>query len=115
MVCVDKERNVLLERRPDHGLWAGMWQAPTLEGVEVAEPEDVLNFSRGQMVDRIGLFKHTTTHREVRFSVWHAEGMRASKNRVRVGLDEALSGESGLALSNAAKRCLRVWKKKKGW
>ncbi|MFG0305189.1 MAG: A/G-specific adenine glycosylase [Phycisphaerales bacterium JB040] len=114
VVCVDKEGRVLLERRPEHGLWAGMWQAPTLEGVEVAEPEDVLAFSRGQMVDRIGLFTHATTHREVRFSVWHAEGMRASKSRVRVGLEEALSGKSGLALSNAAKRCLRVWSKKKG-
>jgi len=114
VVCVDSQGRVLLERRPDHGLWGGMWQPPTLEGVEVAEPEDVLDFSRGRMVDRVGLFTHATTHREVRFSVWDAEGMRASKSRVRVGLEEAISGECGLALSNAAKRCLRVWKKKKG-
>lgn len=88
VVIRDVRGRILLEQRPKKGLWASMWQAPTLEREEEDErPETdesvALSHERitayvngragvpddARVVSRGG-FTHETTHRRVRFTVW---------------------------------------------
>lgn len=124
VVVRDGKGRVLLERRPDTGMWAGMWQAPTLER-EVDEPPerslDAKDEGRGKAVaGALGLkglqfasmrpraFVHQTSHREVHFRVWEAirMGGGSSSPGVRTWVP---SGEmERLGVSNAQKRALGV-------
>jgi A/G-specific adenine glycosylase len=113
LVCVsvlatDRRGRLLVECRPDRGLWAGMWQAPTWEGP--AEPSDAevaarVAFGPGPEVAR---FDHGTTHRAVLFIVRSA-GVLASGEAKRAGIGRKWldAGEvADLALSNPQRRIL---------
>jgi len=67
----DARGRLLVERRAARGLWAGLWQAPTLERddrhARPAELRAALSLDR---VRRDLDFTHQTTHRAVRFRVW---------------------------------------------
>ena len=76
VVVRDASGRLLIERRPERGLWASMWQAPTAES-EKATPRPSTVLKRlgipGRAV-RVDRFVHITSHREVRFSVYAAPG-----------------------------------------
>jgi len=119
---------LLMERRDDTRMWAGMWQALTVErddrSVSAAEIADALSDrlsrcsiastrtrakQRGGTVSelrQLGTFVHQTTHRHVLFEVWECEMRRAKRiHSDDIGwrtLDEALL----LPLSNAQRRVL---------
>ncbi|MEQ8770113.1 MAG: A/G-specific adenine glycosylase [Phycisphaerales bacterium] len=80
----DARGRLLVERRPTTGMWAGLWQAPTLESAD-AEPtaDDVRAFAGARTVEPADAFEHKTTHRLVRFRVWRSSGARAGRSRVR--------------------------------
>ena len=84
-----RDGGVLLDRRPDRGLWARLWQPPT---VEADGPLDAgaLAAAWGAPVDRIASFVHVTSHRDVSFTVWGpAAGARpVPAGAVRVALEE---------------------------
>ncbi len=63
--------SLLVEQRADRGLWARLWQAPTVERDD-AEPTagEVAELTGAGGVRRMGGFTHATTHRLVHFSVW---------------------------------------------
>ena len=71
LVVRNRAGAVLLERRPDTGMWAGMWQAPTLERETRPSPElgaalaDELRKALGLRgkARRVTAFEHTTAHR----------------------------------------------------
>ena len=88
IVALKRRGRYLFERRPDTGLWAGMWQMPTVEGGVVEDP-------RGRVAARLApqnvvhhfaeryrlafdapqlraTFTHATTHRTIRFDLYHA-------------------------------------------
>ncbi|MEM1213500.1 MAG: A/G-specific adenine glycosylase [Planctomycetota bacterium] len=74
VVAAERDGAWLLEQRGDGGLWAGMWQVPTLEDESVKKA--VLNgwFAERfglelEKLERIGAFEHATTHRAIRFEV----------------------------------------------
>jgi A/G-specific adenine glycosylase len=92
---------VLLERRPDRGLWAGMLQPPTVES-DSPLGADELSARWGVPIREAGAFTHVTSHRTVEFRVFTAvEGHAASiDGAARVALDRL--GE--VPLSNAAWR-----------
>jgi len=77
-VVVRRGARILLEQRGDDGLWASMWQVPTIES---AAPLGIAGLrkrltERGVVVDELsatGAFVHLTTHREVRFHVHRAK------------------------------------------
>ena len=92
---------VLLERRPDRGLWAGMLQPPTVESDSPLDADE-LAARWGVPVREAGAFTHVTSHRTVEFRVFTAaEGHAASiDGAARVPLGRL--GE--VPLSNAAWR-----------
>jgi A/G-specific adenine glycosylase len=70
-VVLDARGRVLVERRPATGLWAGLWQAPTLESRSRAPAAGRLARHAGAVgLRRAESFVFRTTHREVRFVVY---------------------------------------------
>jgi A/G-specific adenine glycosylase len=67
LVVVDARGRVLLEQRPDKGLWAGMWQPPTVE-LDGSAPRE--SRPEGLPDEPLLEFSHQTTHRRVQFLVW---------------------------------------------
>jgi len=85
-VCVRGGR-VLLERRGDAGLWAGLWQPPTVESDERLGAEEVAaRLGLGPLAET-GRFVHLTSHREVEFVLFAGRGA-ARRGRAWVARDE---------------------------
>lgn len=100
---------LLMEQRPGKGMWAGLWQAPTVESLE--KPVSVGDMAAAVGV-RAGLlkpesnFEHQTTHRRVLFCVWRAEVDDCAATAVSRGLWMSAERAAGLGLSNAQRRIL---------
>ena len=103
----DGAGRLLVERRPDSGLWAGMWQAPTLERTDRPPTEAEAGDCVGLAVARAGTFDHATTHRAVTFDVWTPRGpvgTGAASDRDRRWLEADRIAE--LPLSSPQRRIL---------
>jgi len=74
VIVLRRGGSILVEQRPAQGLWAGMWQAPTIESdapLNHAHLLDRLSPAVSSLRE-IGAFVHLTTHREVRVRVFVA-------------------------------------------
>lgn len=92
VVVRDSRGRMLVERRGDRGLWAGIWQAPTLERASPPRPKTLAGWLGVAPPTRTDAFTHRTTHREVRFSVWLARpipGRRPLRGRWMTGREIA--------------------------
>jgi A/G-specific adenine glycosylase len=69
----DADGRTLVQQRPDTGMWAGMWQAPTIEATEPPGPARIRTWLGVRAVRQGEQFSHATTHRMVHFHVWHAQ------------------------------------------
>ncbi len=130
VVITDPRGRVLLEQRSQQGMWAGMWQCPTLErtgdsaGADILSarakrprtpvlfsPGDISAFARlrgatGTPV-RVGSFIHHTTHRTFHFTVYSARAAACTrKNAGR--LWRKPDDLAGLGMSNATKRVIAI-------
>jgi A/G-specific adenine glycosylase len=122
VVVRDGKGRVLVERRLGKGMWAGLWQAPTVErpGAESATPIGEVVAALGLRGARVGEgvygFTHQTTHREV---VFEAREGRAKDAKAAAGMLKVPTGHAaeerrwvtaaelkGLGVSNAQKRIL---------
>ncbi len=74
LIARDGAGRVLAQRRPPAGLWAGLWQAPTVESARRPTASEVARLVRllARDVSHSGGFLHATTHRLVRFDLWQA-------------------------------------------
>ena len=82
VVVRDARGRVLLEKRPETGLWAGMWQPPTVESPGRRPTRKAVGAALGaEGLRRVGGFVHTTTHRDVHFTVYGAERIVAAGRR----------------------------------
>lgn len=108
----DAAGRVLLEQRPAVGLWAGLWQAPTLESDDRHAEAGELGKSLGAVEPTpIGEFVHQTTHREVRFRVWAADSVSVSATARATASANARVWTSaaeldGLGISSAQRRII---------
>lgn len=64
-------RGRMLVRRRGEGMWAGLWEAPTVEGSRRATRRQVEDLGVA-VVRRAESFAFATTHRDLRFDVWEA-------------------------------------------
>lgn len=105
-LCVEDDR-ILLVRRPDQGLWAGMWAPPTLERDDRSPTVDEVGTFIGGAAQPEHEFTHETTHRSVRFVVFEAESWEpAFEEQASTGWF-TLSEAERLALSNAHVKIIR--------
>jgi A/G-specific adenine glycosylase len=71
----DPRGRLLVERRGERGLWAGMWQPVTIEGEGEHATRARIAREAGVSLRRGGAwrFTHATTHRTVRFAVYRGD------------------------------------------
>ncbi len=75
IILTDGRGRVLVDRRPDRGLWGGMWQAPTLEMPGVGRPIGRQRIQRWLGVEGLEAqppFEFLATHRRLLFRPWLA-------------------------------------------
>jgi len=70
----DSACRLLVEQRSTTGMWAGLWQAPTLESSSSPPSRRAIESWLNAPVERLARFTHTTTHRDVTFDIWRATG-----------------------------------------
>lgn len=104
---------VLLRRRPETGLWGGLWELPTLETRDSEQPPEIAEVAGAARVEpRPGpAFRFATTHRDVRFQVTEIGPVgRARAKAVLARFEDAEwvnRGEAlGRGLSNPQRRLI---------
>lgn len=128
VVAVESKGEWFFEQRPTEGLWSNMWQLPAAQELEAmnriaAEDEAVqrrvltkwLEETRkikADVLERVGSFKHQTTHRTITFTLWRA-GLKG--RRARVGEEEGsttawrvLDDLKDLPLPNPQKKMVKM-------
>lgn len=100
---------LLVEQRPDSGMWAGMWQAPTLEfeGEVAKHPAEPLAAEIGLeagALRELGSFEFLATHRRLVFTV-HGARVNA-RFKPRRGEFKPVADIGTLGLSTPQRRIL---------
>ena len=73
VVIRDSRGRTLIECRGENGMWAGLWQAPTVESDSKAPTRSAIKALAGDgPIRKISDFEHLTTHRRFRFTVYSA-------------------------------------------
>jgi A/G-specific adenine glycosylase len=80
VLAIRHRQTYLFTQRPGNGLWPSMWELPTLEtSSDGSDPEQPLRrWAMATLAVRlgnlfvVGTFRHQTTHRTIRFTLWHA-------------------------------------------
>lgn len=114
ILALRRGRRLLFSQRPDTGLWAGMWQMPTLETDSgQISPATIMTWGR----EHLGLtladpsqthaFTHLTTHRAITFRLWRSdvEGGRLARG---AGQWRELDDLTDLPLSNPQRRIVAL-------
>jgi A/G-specific adenine glycosylase len=106
-VVTDSRGRLLLEQRGDTGMWAAMWQAPTLEHTREIKAIQVRSWLRLSAMEPAGAFSHQTTHRQLHFTVWRA---RLGRNKsLQVGRSLVLREQlADLGMGSAQRRVITL-------
>lgn len=115
LVIRDKRSRILVEQRPHTGMWAGMWQCPTLDLDRAPTPADAAAFASLKSADPatlvpLGDFTHNTTHRRLHFVVFAALAVPCKRqSATRPWLDPCdAEAVAKLGISNAQRRVLTL-------
>lgn len=102
-VVVRRGDTLLVEQRPDVGLWARMWQTPTIEAPRRLRPAEVQRklAVKVQNLFLLARFRHETTHRRVTFHIYSA------RSRAKLGNWLTLDQATRLPLANPHRRILQ--------
>jgi len=108
VVVRDARGRVLLEQRGEGGMWAGLWQSPTVERED--RPPTRAEAARGvgmkaAELEARGGFTHTTTHRDVSFVVYAASNLKQASPGLRW---RARSRLGELGISSAQMRVIKL-------
>lgn len=103
LLVFDDRGRMLVEQRPATGMWAGLWQAPTIETPRsLTAPRVAAAFGLAHTPSRVCRFSLATSHRDVRFQV-----LTARSPGSRPGAEwKSPSQISRLGLSSAQRRIL---------
>ena len=95
---------ILVEQRPSQGMWANMWQVPTIEAKKELRPREFVRAIGCELKDLTFLrqFRYETTHRSIMFHVFGATSY------TRTGNWRSPDRLNDLAMSNAQRRLLQA-------
>jgi A/G-specific adenine glycosylase len=82
-ICISRANRWLIERRPDSGRWAGLWQFPTIEAADDKPTPAIISRQIGlriQGLREIGEIRHALTHRRYIFNVFSAGAANGQGN-----------------------------------
>lgn len=106
-----KGPSILLEQRPSTGMWANMFQAPTIESDSEVFDTQAITTHLGVGADSIehaGKFTHITTHRIVEFAVYR---VKSAEPNLKPGANQAyrtIASLDEVALSNAQRKAFAL-------
>jgi len=103
-VIIERGEEIAFEQRGDKGLWAGMWQVPTIESTKKLNAKQISKRLELQNeLHRVGEFEHILSHRIISFTVFACNGTSESRFSwiKRDALDE-------LPLASAQRKVLEV-------
>lgn len=118
----EQGRRYLFQQRDQRGLWARLWQLPTIENFTTApnskqikaaiEPRFKVKWSKLQ---KLGTFPHQTTHRTITFELWQGPLMvgQVSPSFVldaRATVWRALNNIDDLPLANPQRKAVETLK-----
>ncbi len=116
ILAIERNGRFLFEQRPADGLWSNMWQLPTAEDLTIKATASSLTAwieSRFGLLARkaaqTGSFKHQTTHRTIRFHLWHAS-IKSGRLRPRSGVWRRLDHLDDLPLPNPQHKAVAMIK-----
>ncbi len=112
ILAIRRGAELLFRKRGDEGLWAGLWEMPTLEGGADADftlkkwvhADFSLQIAAPQL---IGKFTHVTTHRRIGFELWRAN-LTGGRLRRGTGVWRQPENLSDLPLSSAQQKAVRL-------
>ena len=80
-VLFQKKNKIALEHRDTAGLWAGMWQVPTIESTKKLTKKEIgSHFEAQNGLAKIGSFMHTLTHKTIEFNVFECSNSAKKLN-----------------------------------
>jgi len=109
ILAVGHGEHWLFTQRPGRGLWSNMWQMPTCEQ-PLQSPASLADWLRTQTNMRISkpaelaTFTHQTTHRTIRFTLWHA----TAKTRSKQGCWRTIDDLDDLPLPNPQRKAVAL-------
>ncbi|MEM6506191.1 MAG: A/G-specific adenine glycosylase [Planctomycetota bacterium] len=110
VIAIERNGKYLFEQRSSEGLWANMWQLPTVEDTEDEVEARAWTESRFGITIRkpepTTVFRHQTTHRTIRF-VLLKSGIQAGRLRAKSGFWHRLDRLDHLPMSNPQRVCLK--------
>jgi A/G-specific adenine glycosylase len=112
LAITDARGRILLEQRPHTGLWAALWQCPTLESNRRIDAATVAEFAKVKNADpaslrKLGALTRGLTHRTVRLTVFAARPTPCIRKKGSARW--AAAAELGtFGLSNAQRACLKM-------
>jgi A/G-specific adenine glycosylase len=109
---------LLMERRPERGLWSNMWQLTTWEeppaAADAAALQRWVRERFGPVATepvQIGRFVHVTTHRDIAFTVWLCH-VSAGRLRPQAGVWRAIDNVDDLPLARPQLRAIELAKQR---
>ena len=80
-VLFQKNNKIALEHRDAKGLWAGMWQVPTIESTKKLTKKELgFCFNVQHCLEKLGTFNHILTHKTIEFHVFECSGSNKKLN-----------------------------------
>ncbi len=114
VLALERDGKYLFEQRPDTGMWSGMWQMPTAQGLATStKPGGLQRWATKQLgvrvlpPHRVGWFVHQTTHRTIRFELW-ATSVQSGRLRRGAGSWRRLDRLDDLPLANPQRRAVMM-------
>jgi A/G-specific adenine glycosylase len=114
VLAVRRRGRFVFQRRPDRGLWAGLWQLPTAEELgDEAEAGTVRDWAAGELGLRLRVpevldrWTHQTTHRTVALTLWLAE-VEGGRLRPDAGRWRRLDALDDLPLARPQQRAVET-------
>tara|TARA_Y100000589_G_scaffold39085_1_gene32772 strand:+ start:14426 stop:15457 length:1032 start_codon:yes stop_codon:yes gene_type:complete len=107
-VLVRRNGRLLMEQRGDDGIWAGLWQVPTVESKRKLGPSQVSRRCGVELteIDRVGSFTHELSHRRIHVHVFRGDAAPGARAPGRTW--QTRSGLERLPVSNAVRRILEL-------
>jgi len=107
-VLVRRNGRLLMEQRGDEGIWAGLWQVPTVESKRKLGPSQVSRRCGVELaeIDRLGSFTHELSHRRIHVHVFRGDAAPGARAPGRIW--QSRSNVERLPVSNAVKRILEL-------
>lgn len=109
-VVIRSRGRLLVEQRGDEGIWAGLWQVPTIESKRKLAPSQVRQRSGLALRElrRAGSFTHVLSHRRIHIHVFEGDLAPGRKTGMGRGQWHAGSDLDQLPASNAFRRVIEL-------